>query len=115
MCSYVCADMGLPTRYIKWENHGRKYYTYYTFFEKEVLHTHTCYLCFLMYGERDWGPGGLENFHVIVYLFALLDFVCFFYHEQIFTDEETETQTGLSHLPKIIQIAKKKKNTYKCK
>jgi len=32
----------------------------------------------------------------------------FFYHEQIFTDEEAGTQTRLSHLPKIIHSKKKK-------
>lgn len=47
-------------------------------FLKRKFYIHTCYLCFLMNGEKDWGTGGLENFHVIVYLFALLDFVCFF-------------------------------------
>lgn len=72
------------------------------FLKKEALYTHTHTISGRIFfniwrkGLGNWRSGGLEDFLFIVFLFALLDFlfVCFFYHEHIFTDEETETKTG---------------------
>lgn len=75
---------------------------------KFYIHTHMLSLFFNVWrkGLGNWRSGKLPCHCISL---CTTGFCLFFYHEHIFTDEETETQTGLSYLPKIIQIVKKKK------